>query len=70
MSEKQEISLEQAFAEIETIIQQMEQSDMALDESFKLYESGVEKLKICTRLLGTVEKKMQMIRENGTLEDF
>lgn len=65
-----EATLEETFEQIEEIIRQMEKPDVTLDESFSLYENGIGKLKKCNALLDTVEKKMQVIRENGVLEDF
>ncbi len=66
----EKITLEEAFEQIEGIIEQMEQQDVTLEESFGLYQSGVEKLKLCTQLLDAVEKKMQVIREDGELTEF
>lgn len=63
-------SLEETFAEIESIIEQMEQSDVSLDESFKLYQRGVGNLKVCNELLDEVEKKMQVLTADGSLEDM
>ncbi len=65
-----QISLEDTFAEIEAIIEKMEQPDVTLDESFSLYKNGVERLKTCNELLDAVEKKMQVIEPDGTLGDF
>lgn len=65
-----QVSLEDTFAEIEAIIEKMEQPDVTLDESFSLYKNGVERLKTCNELLDAVEKKMQVIEPDGTLGDF
>lgn len=70
MSEEKTVSLEETFEEIEAIIQKMEQPDVTLEESFSLYQSGVERLKTCNQLLDAVEKKMQVIEPDGTLSDF
>ncbi len=73
MSEEQkepEVSLEEKFSEIESIIGRMEEPQIGLDESFRLYQDGVKKLRECNQMLDTVEKKMQVIREEGQLEDF
>lgn len=67
---KEEVSLEERFSEIEAIISQMEQPEIGLDDSFRLYQSGIEKLKDCNQMLDAVEKKMQVIREDGQIEDF
>ena len=70
--EKQEKpqSLEETFEEIEDIINKMEAEEIPLEESFTLYQQGIEKLKECNRLLDLVEKKMQVINSEGELEEF
>ena len=60
---KNKPALEDNFAELEDILKQLEQS-------FLLYQSGVEKLKECNVMLDTVEKKMQILNAKGKLEDF
>lgn len=73
MSEEQtnqNVSLEETFEQIETIIKQLERPEVTLDDSFRLYQSGVEKLKMCNLLLDTVEKKMQVMQADGSLADF
>ena len=66
---KQNVSLEETFEQIETIIKQLESPEVTLDDSF-LYQAGVEKLKTCNFLLDTVEKKMQVMQTDGSLADF
>ena len=63
-------SLEETFEQIETIIKQLESPEVTLDDSFRLYQAGVEKLKTCNLLLDTVEKKMQVMQTDGSLADF
>ena len=67
---KQNVSLEETFEQIETIIKQLESPEVTLDDSFRLYQAGVEKLKMCNLLLATVEKKMQVMQADGSLADF
>ena len=73
---KQNVSLEETFDDdvesiiIETIIKQLESPEVTLDDSFRLYQAGVEKLKTCNLLLDTVEKKMQVMQTDGSLADF
>ena len=66
---KQNVSLEETFEQIETIIKQLESPEVTLDDSFRLYQAGVEKLKTCNLLLDTVEKKMQVMQTDGSLAD-
>ena len=67
---KQNVSLEETFEQIETIIKQLESPEVTLDDSFRLYQAGVEQLKTCNLLLDTVEKKMQVMQTDGSLADF
>ncbi len=68
--EEKKQNLEQTFAEIEDIINNLESKDMALDESFALYEAGMKKLKQCNEEIDKVEKKMLLLNEQGELEEF
>ena len=70
MSEKQEVTLEEKLAEIEEIIHKMEEPNISLDTSFGLYQTGVNRLKECNQMLDEVEKKMQIINQNGELSEF
>ena len=66
---KQNVSLEETFEQIETIIKQLESPEVTLDDSFRLYQAGVEKLKTCNLLLDTVEKKMQVMQADGSSDE-
>ncbi len=72
MSERTEQTpgLEKLFLQLEEIITKMEDSDISLDDSFALYQSGIGKLKQCNALLDEVEKKMLVLNEDGALEEF
>ncbi len=63
-----ELSLEETFSEIESIIGMMEQPDVSLDDSFSLYERGVAQLARCTRMLDAVEKKLVVLSGEGEQE--
>lgn len=63
--EKETHGLEETFEQIEEIIEKMENPDISLEDSFALYQNGIEKLKICSGLLDAVEKKMQILNEEG-----
>lgn len=60
-------SLEETFGQIEEIIGKMEQQEVTLEESFALYQQGVEKLKVCNTLLDEVEKKMQVLEADDVV---
>ena len=70
MAKKKEEALEGRLSQIEEIIRKMEEPEVSLDESFKLYQAGIEQLKYCNKILDEVEKKMQVLNQNGELMDF
>lgn len=56
-----EMSFEQAMAELETVVSKLESSQVALDESIKLYERGAELNKHCETKLKEAEEKVAQI---------
>lgn len=61
--EKQEATLEESFGELEKILQELDKSDISLEESFDLYTKGMELIKVCNSKIDTVEKKLRIIGE-------
>lgn len=63
MSEKpvEEMSFEEAMAELERVVGQLERGDVALDESIKLYERGAALRKRCEKKLTEAEEKVAAI---------
>ena len=70
MSSEKNVSLEEHFAHIEDIIEQMETGDTTLDKSFELYKNGLEEIKAANAMLETIEKAMLVMNEDGSLEEF
>lgn len=71
MSEKeQELSLEDAFAQIEEVIANLEKEEITLEESFREYSKGMQLLQHCDRAIDRVEKRVLQINENGGLDEF
>ncbi|MDD3413544.1 MAG: exodeoxyribonuclease VII small subunit [Lachnospiraceae bacterium] len=70
MSEKKELSIEEAFDKIEEAIEQLEDENISLDDSFKVYQEGMKILKLCNEKIDRVEKKVLTINEKGELNEF
>lgn len=65
MSEPADIaamSFEQAVAELERIVEQLERGDVALDKSIEIYERGEALKTHCEKLLSAAEKRIEKIR--------
>ena len=63
--EEQEKTLEETLEELEGIIERIGQRDIPLEDSFVLYQQGVEKLKYCNDKIDAVEKKLRILNEKG-----
>lgn len=66
----EEMSVEESFAELDRLVQQMESGNTSLEESFQLYAKGMQLLKNCNEKIDLVEKKMLQISEDGKLIEF
>lgn len=56
-----ELSFEAAMAELEQVVSRLEQGDVALEDSIKLYERGAELKKRCEAKLKDAEEKVSQI---------
>ena len=70
MADKKEQTLEDSFAMLDKMVEQLERPDISLEESFQVYKKGMELLKTCNSKIDTVEKKMLQINKNGELSEF
>lgn len=68
--QEQELSLEEAFAQIEEVIAHLETEEITLEESFQEYNKGMQLLQHCNSAIDRVEKKVLQINENGELDEF
>lgn len=55
---------ETALAQLETLVAQMENGTLALDQSLAAYEQGVELAKICQRRLDQAEQQVKVLQGN------
>ena len=72
---EENITFEQAIEELETIINRLEEGDVPLDETIKLYEKGSELKDFCEKILKSAEVKIQKINQKTktkeiTIEDY
>ena len=52
------------------MIGKLEGEDVNLEESFRLYQKGMELLKQCNTVIDAVEKKVLILDENGETHPF
>jgi exodeoxyribonuclease VII small subunit len=63
-------SFEESLKKLETIVDQLEKGDLALEESLKLFEEGVGLSAACKKELDEAEGKVQMLvkQRDGSLK--
>ena len=63
MAEKK---FETALARLEEIVQKLEQGDLPLEQSLKLFEEGVRLSRICNTRLEEAERKVEILLKDKT----
>jgi exodeoxyribonuclease VII small subunit len=65
---------EAALAELEQIVQRLEQGELSLEESLRQFERGVELTRGCQKALRQAEQKIQILSRkadgDAVLQDF
>ena len=70
MSEKKKENLEEMFKDLEELIGKMENEEITLEQTFDLYNNGMELLKKCNLSIYEVEKKVLVLDENVETDEF
>ena len=73
MPAKKTVNFEKALAELEKLVEEMEQGKLSLEESLKRFEKGIALTTDCQQALQKAELKVQeLIEKNGQLleKDF
>jgi len=58
---KKKLSFEQALERIEEIVSQIEDGSVPLEESIEKYAEGTKLIDHCRKVLGSAEKKIQLL---------
>jgi exodeoxyribonuclease VII small subunit len=68
----EELSFDESLQRLEQIVEQMEQGDIPLEESLKLYEEGVLLSKVCAQKLQQAELTIKRLGKDleGNLKLF
>ena len=63
MSEKEkELTLEEALIQLEQMTGTMDEEELPLEESFALYQKGIELVRFCQEKIDQVEKKLIVLQ--------
>ena len=59
---------EAAIAELETLVKKLEEGDIPLETSLKLYERGVHLSRFCHSRLEDAERRIEVLNDRGELK--
>ncbi len=62
---KKEPDFEQSLGDLESLVAQMEQGDMSLEESLEAFEQGVRLTRECQQRLAQAEQRVQVLMEQN-----
>lgn len=68
--DNKDMTLEQAFTELETAITKLEKEDISLEDSFKTFEEGMKLVQLCNEKIEKIEKEVLVLNGNGELNEF
>ena len=64
------VNFEDAMAELEKLVAQMEEGALSLDESLQAFERGVMLTRQCQQALSQAELRVQALTDTDTLVDL
>ncbi len=63
--EPKEVAFEAALKKLETIVENLENGELSLEEALKRYEEGVRMADLCTKRLTEAEKKVEVLMKTN-----
>ena len=63
-------NFEKALADLENIVQRLDENDLSLDEALSLFEEGIKLSRFCSQKLDSVENKVEILLrdDEGSLQ--
>ena len=58
------------MAQLEDIVQQLEEGDIPLEKALQQFEKGVKLSRDCQQALDSAEQRVKVLLDNGELDDF
>ena len=54
-------NFEKSLADLENIVQRLDENDLSLDEALSLFEEGIKLSRFCSQKLDAVENKVEIL---------
>lgn len=62
--DNEKVKFEEALKRLEEIVAQLEEGELALDDSLKIFEEGIRLSRLCSCKLEEAEKKIEILIKN------
>jgi exodeoxyribonuclease VII small subunit len=69
-NEQEKFNFENSLQELNTLVEEMEQGDLDLEESLKRFEKGIALIRKCQSALKEAEQKVQILVAKNKLEPY
>lgn len=63
------LNFEESLDQLEQLVTQIENGELSLDESLKVFEKGIKLTQHCQKTLSEAEQKVKILTENQELEE-
>ncbi len=65
------LNFEETLIKLEEVVNRLENEELSLDDSLKIFEEGINLYRLCSQELNKIENKINMIvEENGELKEI
>ena len=69
--DKSELTFEESIKKLETIVKDLENGNVTLDDAINKFSEAMKLAKLCNEKLKNAEESVnKILKENGSLEDF
>lgn len=69
-AENKGATVEENLKALDEISAKMSDPNVSLEDSFRLYEEGIKRIKECNDAITSVKQRVEKLNEDGTLEEF
>ena len=68
--EQDQLTIEEAFSQLEQLVARLEGGEASLEQSFSLYQEGMKLAQLCGQKIDGIEKQLIMVDESEETNGF
>ena len=68
--EQDQLTIEEAFSQLEQLVARLEGGEASLEQSFSLYQEGMKLAQLCGQKIDRIEKQLIMVDESEETNGF